>query len=244
MTEPRKSTVDEIRARFDADVERFSQLETGQTATMDAVLALDLIADAAQAATPTATRLLDLGCGAGNYSLKILQRVPDLDVTLVDLSAPMLTRAEQRVRAATTGTVTTIQRDLREIDFGTATFDIVVAAAVLHHLRGDEEWRHVFQSLANAVAPGGCLWIFDLVEATDARIQAVAWRQYGHYLTTFGGDALREKVFTYIDREDTPRPLMWQCDRLREAGFQPVEILHKHGPFAAFGGLRPITHSK
>jgi tRNA (cmo5U34)-methyltransferase len=29
-----KSTVDEIRQRFDADVERFSNLETGQSATL------------------------------------------------------------------------------------------------------------------------------------------------------------------------------------------------------------------
>ena len=31
-----KSTVEEIRKRFDADVERFSKLETGQQAAMDA----------------------------------------------------------------------------------------------------------------------------------------------------------------------------------------------------------------
>src|SRR5687767_3928615 len=34
-----KSTVEEIRQRFDADVERFSTLETGQSATVDAPLA-------------------------------------------------------------------------------------------------------------------------------------------------------------------------------------------------------------
>lgn len=39
----RKSTVDEIRARFDQDVERFSNLETGQTATVDGALAMDLL---------------------------------------------------------------------------------------------------------------------------------------------------------------------------------------------------------
>lgn len=32
---PAKSTVEEIRQRFDADVERFSNLETGQPATVD-----------------------------------------------------------------------------------------------------------------------------------------------------------------------------------------------------------------
>ncbi len=31
-----KSTVDEIRMGFDGDVERFSSLETGQSATIDA----------------------------------------------------------------------------------------------------------------------------------------------------------------------------------------------------------------
>jgi hypothetical protein len=30
-----KSTVEEIRRRFDADVERFSNLDTGQSATVD-----------------------------------------------------------------------------------------------------------------------------------------------------------------------------------------------------------------
>jgi len=35
-----KSTVDEIRSRFDADVERFSNLTTGQSATIDAPLAI------------------------------------------------------------------------------------------------------------------------------------------------------------------------------------------------------------
>ena len=43
----RKSTTDEIRERFDNDVERFSCLETGQVATIDAPLAMELITIAA-----------------------------------------------------------------------------------------------------------------------------------------------------------------------------------------------------
>ncbi len=38
-----KSSVDQIRSRFDQDVERFSNLETGQSATIDAPLSLELI---------------------------------------------------------------------------------------------------------------------------------------------------------------------------------------------------------
>ena len=88
----RKSSVDEIRARFDKDVERFSNLETGQTATVDAALAMALVAETAARVTPHARTLLDVGSGAGNYTLKTLQFLPGLDVTLIDLSRPMLDR--------------------------------------------------------------------------------------------------------------------------------------------------------
>src|SRR4029078_10623887 len=90
-----KSTVDEIRQRFDNDVDRFSNLETGQSATMDAPLVLDLVTESAAALTPHATHVLDLGCGAGNYTVKLLQRLPNVSATLVDLSQPMLTRARE-----------------------------------------------------------------------------------------------------------------------------------------------------
>src|SRR5262245_20238257 len=104
-----KSTVDEIRRRFDADVERFSNLDTGQSATVDAPLAMALVARAAAATTPHARHALDVGCGAGNYSLKLLEQLPNLDVTLIDLSQPMLDRATERVRRAATGSVTAVR---------------------------------------------------------------------------------------------------------------------------------------
>jgi spermidine synthase len=62
-----KSTVEEIRQRFDADVQRFSNLETGQSATVDAPLAMALVAEAAAATTPHARHILDVGCGAGTW---------------------------------------------------------------------------------------------------------------------------------------------------------------------------------
>jgi tRNA (cmo5U34)-methyltransferase len=117
-----KSTADEIRRRFDADVERFSDLDTGQPATVDAPLAMALVAEAAAATTPHARHVLGVGCGAGNYTLKLLERLPDLDATPVDLSVPMLDRAAERVGRATAGRVTTIQGDVREVELGDGRF--------------------------------------------------------------------------------------------------------------------------
>jgi tRNA (cmo5U34)-methyltransferase len=58
-----KSTVDEIRRRFDADVERFSNLETGQSATVDAPLAMALVAEAAAVTTPATSSTSAAGPG-------------------------------------------------------------------------------------------------------------------------------------------------------------------------------------
>jgi len=238
MERTMKSTVDEIRQRFDADVERFTNLETGQSATVDAPLAMALVAQAAAVTTPHARHVLDVGCGAGNYTLKLLEHLPNLDATLIDLSKPMLDRANERVGQATTGQITTIQGDIRDVELPDGNFDIVLAAAVLHHLRADEEWRDVFASFHRALRPGGSMWVFDLVESSIPAVQKLMQRRYGEYLTSFKGEAYKDHVFAYVEKEDTPRPLLFQLDMLREVGFGKVEVLHKNVCFAAFGAWK------
>lgn len=232
------ATPEQIRERFDRDVERFSQLETGQSSTIDAPLVLELIAEAAAAVTPGARSLLDVGCGAGNYTLKLLQRLPDMDVTLVDLSRPMLDRAVERVFPETAGRVEALQADIRDAKLQPESYDVIVAAAVLHHLRTDEEWEAVFSALYASLRPGGSLWISDLVRHSLPEVQALMWRRYGEYLEGLKGPEYRDHVFAYVEFEDTPRPLVYQLDLLRRVGFQNVEVLHKNGCFAAFGGTR------
>lgn len=233
-----KSTVEEIRRRFDAEVERFSNLETGQSATIDSPLAMTLVAETAAAVTPQARDLLDVGCGAGNYSLKLLQYLPDLNVTLVDLSQAMLDRAVTRVTPQTAGRVAAIQSDLRDLKLKPQSQDVILASAVLHHLRTDEEWIAVFRSFFQALRPGGSFWIFDLIEHSLPQVQSVQWRRYGEYLTGLKNTEYRDAVFSYIAQEDTPKPLLFQLDQLRAAGFAAVDVLHKNCCFAAFGGVK------
>ena len=233
-----KSTVDEIRRRFDADVERFSDLDTGQSATVDAPLAMALVAQAAAVTTPHARHVLDVGCGAGNYTLKLLEQVPNLDVTLIDLSQPMLDRATERVGRATTGRIETIRGDIREVALSDRGFDIVLAAAVLHHLRNDHEWREVFASFHRTLRPGGSVWVFDLVESSSPAVQGLMRQRYGEYLTRLKDESYRDHVFAYVEQEDTPRPLLFQLDLLRQVGFTQVEVLHKNICFAAFGAVK------
>lgn len=230
--------MDEIRERFDADVERFSNLETGQSATMDSALALDLVARTAAAVTPHAKDLLDIGCGAGNFSLKLLSYLPGLSITLNDLSQPMLVRAGERIATQTCGSLARVQADIREWEPGLEKFDVIVAAAVLHHLRTPAEWEATFTKLYNSLRPGGGLWIFDLVRHELPQVQETQWSRYSDYLVDFQGEAYRDKVFAYIEKEDTPAPLTYQLELLRRVGFSQIDVLHKNGPFAAFGAVK------
>src|SRR3954452_14736670 len=139
-----KSTVEEIRARFDAVVESFSRLDSGQLTAMDAPIILDVVARSAAAHVQPNGKILDIGCGAGNFTLRVLSQISPLDCVLVDLSQPMLDRAKQRVAAATTGRVQTIQSDMRALSFNDASFDVILAGQVLHHLRGNDDWAAMF----------------------------------------------------------------------------------------------------
>ena len=125
------------------------------------------------------------------------------------------------------------------MNLGEAQFDIIMAAAVLHHLRTEAEWTAVFKLFYQALKPGGSLWISDLVMHTAVPIQQMMAERYGDYLVSLKDEAYRDHVFAYIAQEDMPRPLLFQIDLLREVGFVQADILHKNSLFAAFGAIKP-----
>ena len=69
-------------------------------------------------------------------------------------------------------------------------------------------------------------------------VQQLMCQRYGEYLTRLKDEAYRDHVFAYVEKEDTPRPLLFQLDMLRQVGFAQVEVLHKNVCFAAFGAVK------
>lgn len=234
----KKSTVEEIRERFDNDVQRFSNLETGQVSTIDAAISLELITESAKRIVPKAKNLLDIGCGAGNYTLKMLSKIPGLNCTMIDLSKPMLDKAFERISASAGDRIKTIQGDIREVELGENHFDIILAGAVLHHLREDEEWEYVFAKIFKALRQGGCFMIADLVTQDIISVNEYTWERYGDYLEGIGGKEYRQKVLDYVAKEDSPRSMNYQLDLMKKVGFKSTEILHKNMCFGAFGGSK------
>src|SRR5690606_26593945 len=106
------------------------------------------------------------------------------------------------------------------------------------HRRTEAEWEAVFVRLFAALRPGGSLWISDLVEHEIPGARELMWQRYADYLTGIGGDEYQRKVFEYIDQEDSPVSLSYQLDLMRRSGFARMDVLHKNGCFAAFGGMK------
>ncbi len=233
-----KSTLEEIRTRFDADVERFSNLETGQQAVIDAPLILDLVAKTGARHLRAGSTVLDIGCGAGNFTLRVQKEVGPLHAHLVDLSRPMLDRAEQRVGLGAAASVHTYQSDLRALSFAPNSFDAILAGAVLHHLRDDADWTAAFARFHSWLKPGGRIYVSDLAYFDVPDAQEVMWERYGRFLESLGGEDYREKVFAYIDKEDSPRSLPFQLDLLKATGFSAYDVLHRNSVFACYFGVK------
>ncbi|MDR1453762.1 MAG: class I SAM-dependent methyltransferase, partial [Candidatus Margulisbacteria bacterium] len=194
-----KSTVEEIRERFDKDVARFANIDTGQTSTIDAKISLEIITDAAKIMVPGAVNLLDIGCGAGNYTLMMLAKIANLNCTLVDLSRPMLNKAFERV-SKQTKKIKLIQGDIRTVELNENYFDIILAGAVLHHLRDDADWERTFKKLYNLLTDGGCLLVSDLITQDNKLLAEYIWKKYADYLENSGGQEYSKKVLDYVSR--------------------------------------------
>ena len=233
-----KSTLEEIRERFDQDVERFSSLETGQRAMIDSPLIQELVAKTGARYLRAGDSVLDIGCGAGNFTLRVLQETGGLHCHLADLSQPMLARATERLRSSSAASVATYQSDLRALSFAENSFDCILAGAVLHHLRDDADWQSAFARFHAWLKPGGRLYVADLCYFDLPDAQQIMWQRYGDYLVSVDGEVLREKVFAYIDREDSPRSLPYQLDLLKATGFSRYDVLHRNSVFACYFGVK------
>jgi ubiquinone/menaquinone biosynthesis C-methylase UbiE len=105
------------------------------------------------------TTALDIGCGDGSLSIPLLDQLDRL--TLLDLSAPMLAAAKERVPRDRADDVKLVDCDFMSAWFG-GSFDLVLCMGVLAHV--DDPARAV-RKLCSLVAPSGTL----LIQNSDAK---------------------------------------------------------------------------
>ncbi len=145
--------------------------------------------------------ILELGSGPGFLALYLLERLPEVKISLLDFSSAMHELAGKRL-ATYRERVKFVERNFKEVDWalGLGTYDVVVSIQSVHELRHKlyaEALHHQVRTLLNEK---GCYLVCD------------------HY---FGEDGLQNDQL-YMTRDE-------QRSCLEIAGYNVTEILTKGG---------------
>ena len=232
------SAKENLSSYFDTQVERFSNLVTGQQSIIDAPIMLKELASTTKILNPNARNILDIGCGAGNQTLNILSALPELDCTLLDISPEMLKKAKERISAVSTHSVETVLGDLRDAPLVEGSYDVITACAVLHHLRDEDDWKTNFKRLYKLLSKGGVLLVSDYIKYDNEKLQAAEMNRWEKYLQQTLGNSEAERILKSVAETDTPRSLEFQIQLLKDSGFSDVAVLHKENLFAAYCAVK------
>ncbi|MDZ8031409.1 MULTISPECIES: class I SAM-dependent methyltransferase [unclassified Nostoc] len=198
--------------------------------------------------TSTSRRILELGSGTGELSLKILNRFPDSQIIALDYSPRMLQFAQDKITAAGyQQRWTGIQADFGDwannpenLDIG-SEFDACVSSLAIHHLQ-DEMKLKLFERIAASLTQDGCFWNADptlpespaLAEVYKAAREEWAIEQ-GINLTEIRAKRATSSSQGYSS-QDQLASLDAHLQMLSKAGFKAVAVPWKYYGLAVFGG--------
>jgi SAM-dependent methyltransferase len=140
---------------------------------------------------PAATPVLDVGAGTGRNTLPLAKLGHPVDALEMTASfADIIRETAEKEKVA--DKVTIINADVHGADFSDKAghYKVVVISEVLTHFRSVAQLRSLFERLATAMAPGGCVVCNAFVADEDYDLEQMV-REYG--------EAVWAAVFTRQD---------------------------------------------
>jgi tRNA (cmo5U34)-methyltransferase len=184
--------------------------------------------DELMAYLPTAPRrVLELGCGTGNLSLRLAARFPDASITFVDAAPEMIEITRARLDEAlpqAARRATFVLARFEELSMPDATYDLVTSAISLHHVR---EKAPLYRALRQAIAPGGTFRFADQHLGNSEANQSINWARWLDFCRSEGQctpDEL-ESLLHHAAAHDHYTPLAEHFRMLEHAGFTGVDCV-------------------
>lgn len=194
-------------------------------------------------------RILELGCGTGELSLKVLERYPSATIVAVDYSPRMLDFARAKIESAGYAARWTGI----ELDFGEWAnnpnfsglgdkFNACISSLAIHHLE-DEMKLKLFQRIRQSLDAGGCFWNADPLLAESAGIKDIYQAAREDWALSQGETLaqIRANVGTSVSygysNPDRLATLSAQLEMLGSSGFETVAVPWKYYGMAVFGGF-------
>jgi tRNA (cmo5U34)-methyltransferase len=170
-------------------------------------------------ATDFPVKILDLGCGTGLELVTIFNRVPNAQITAIDLSENMLGRLRHK-NVGRLGQIEIIQGSYLELPFGRRLYDYTISVMTLHHLLPEKKLC-LYEKIYQALKIGGKYIEADYVVSKEKEAKLLA--DY-HKKTGINGQHM-DGVFHL----DIPMSVKTLRDLLTTAGFVNIEITWQHG---------------
>jgi len=180
-------------------------------------------------------RVLELGCGTGEWASAFLRAHPEADYLAIEFSQNMRDLASTQLAGYGTR-FRLLDRDLNA-SLPEGSFDLVVSFFAIHHV---ENKQRLFHDVFGCLTSGGLFLYADITVAADAALE----RSFLDGWVTFMRQAgLEEERIPYVladHREhDMAESASAQLSSLRAAGFAPAEVTWSWEKFALFYAAKP-----
>jgi SAM-dependent methyltransferase len=131
----------------------------------------------------------DIGCGAGRYDLLLLQLLPNLHLTCVDINAEMLAELSDFLTENGVRHFRTLQSSVEDLALDDSSLDCILSFNAVHHF----DFPTFLDKARNAVRPGGRIFVY--TRTPEQNTQSV----WGRYFPGFA--EIETRLFTAAEME-------------------------------------------
>lgn len=180
-------------------------------------------------------KIVDLGCGTGNLTQKIITAYPNAHITCSDMAENMLKMAKAKL--VKERNVSFWLGDIRDFDYSNK-YDMIVSSLVLHHIEKKEKLKF-YRKLYNALRDGGVFYTMDIFLSPSRHLQKLYINRWKTFMKSNGLPVIKiREMIARHQREDRPVVFKDELSIMREAGFKCIDVILKHYNFAVYGGKK------